>query len=136
MALLELPANVAVPADIRPLNGSLQFIGNATVLIECAGFTVLTDPNFIRKGDRLHLGLGVTTERLTEPGIQFEELPRVDLIILSHLHADHFDPLVEEELDRSIPIITTPEAAAELRRKGFDAAHGIRTWEEVVVHKG
>lgn len=136
MVQLELAASVAAPTNIRPLDGSLQFIGNATVLIQCAGFNVLTDPNFIHKGEKLHLGYGVATERLTEPGVQFEDLPPIDLVVLSHLHADHFDPFVEERLDRSIPIFTTPEAAAELQRKGFEATHGLATWEEAVVHKG
>lgn len=136
MSRLELPARANPPVDSPPMHGSLQFIGTATVLIECAGFRILTDPNFIHRGERLHLGYGLTTERLTEPGIQFEDLPPIDLVVLSHLHADHFDPLVEERLDRTLPIITTPEAAAALRRKGFEAAHGLRRWETVTVHKG
>lgn len=136
MVQLELAASVAAPTDIRPLDGSLQFIGNATVLIQCAGFNVLTDPNFVHKGEKLHIGYGVTAERLTEPGVQFEDLPPIDLVVLSHLHADHFDPLVEERLHRSTPIFTTREAAEQLRRKGFEAAHGLDTWEEAVVQKG
>jgi len=38
--------------------GSLLFIGTATVLLRYAGFTILTDPNFLHQGDRVHLGYG------------------------------------------------------------------------------
>lgn len=106
------------------------------MLIRCGGFTVLTDPNFVHAGERLHFGYGVTAERRTNPAISFDELPPIDLVVLSHMHADHFDPLVEERLDRSIPILTTPEAASILRAKGFEAAHGLPTWDQVEVRKG
>jgi hypothetical protein len=37
-------------------SGSVYFVGTATVLIRYAGFTVLTDPNFLHQGDHVHLG--------------------------------------------------------------------------------
>jgi hypothetical protein len=36
--------------------GSVQFIGTATVLLRYGGLTILTDPNFLHKGDHVHLG--------------------------------------------------------------------------------
>lgn len=45
----------------------IVFIGTATTLIQAAGFTILTDPNFLHRGDRAYAGLGLTTKRLTEP---------------------------------------------------------------------
>jgi hypothetical protein len=46
-------------------SGSIFFVGNATVLIRCAGFTILTDPNFLHAGDHVHLGYGLTSPRST-----------------------------------------------------------------------
>lgn len=116
--------------------GSVFFVGNATVIIRYAGFTVLTDPNFLHRGDHIHLGYGLTAKRVKDPAIELDQLPAIDLIVLSHLHADHFDREVERRLDRDIPIITTPSAAAKLAAKGFRATRGIPTWDTVEVVKG
>jgi L-ascorbate metabolism protein UlaG (beta-lactamase superfamily) len=86
---------------------SLLFIGTATTLISFGGFTVLTDPNFLHRGDSIHVGYGLRAQRLTDPALELEQLPPVDLVLLSHLHEDHFDRLVEQRLDRSLPIVTT-----------------------------
>jgi L-ascorbate metabolism protein UlaG (beta-lactamase superfamily) len=116
--------------------GSIFFVGSATVIPRYGGFTILTDPNFLHRGDHVHLGYGMTSERLTDPAIDFEQLPKIDFVLLSHLHEDHFDHLVEERLDRAIPILTNPQAAESLREKGFGHAIGIRTWETIAVRKG
>lgn len=84
------------------MESSIQFVGTATVILRHAGFTVLTDPNFIHAGDHVHLGYGITSERLKDPAIAFEDLPPIDLVLLSHLHEDHFDRLVAERLDRAL----------------------------------
>ena len=43
--------------------------------------------------------------------------------MLSHFHGDHFDDhfdqVAERDLDKSLPIVTTPESAAQLRQRGF-----------------
>ena len=45
-------------ADARVLEGALTFIGNATTLLRYGGFTILTDPNFLRRGPfALHVKL-------------------------------------------------------------------------------
>lgn len=46
----------------------------------------MTDPNFLHAGDRVHLGPGVTGTRLKEPGIELADVPRVDVVLLSHYH--------------------------------------------------
>ena len=58
--------------------GSIFFVGTATVILRYAGFTILTDPNFLHAGDHVHLGYGLTSERLTNPALDIEELPPVD----------------------------------------------------------
>ena len=113
--------------------GSVFFVGTATVIIRIGGFTVLTDPNFLHAGDHVHLGYGLTSERLTEPAFDIDALPPVDFCILSHYHGDHFDQIVEEKLRRDLPIITTDHAAKELEEKGFTAAVALDTWDSVSI---
>ena len=113
--------------------GSILFVGTATVIIRFAGFTILTDPNFLHAGDHAHIGYGMTTERLTEPAFDIEALPPIDFCILSHYHGDHFDQIVEEKLQKDLPIITTEHAVGELEEKGFTNGIALDTWDSVVV---
>jgi L-ascorbate metabolism protein UlaG (beta-lactamase superfamily) len=116
--------------------GSIYFVGTATVLLRYGGFTILTDPNFLHRGDHVHLGYGMTSKRLTDPAMEIEALPPLDLVVLSHLHGDHFDRVAEDKLDKSVPILTTKHAATYLEGKGFRAPMALETWETVTVVKG
>ncbi|HEV8158083.1 MAG TPA: MBL fold metallo-hydrolase [Pyrinomonadaceae bacterium] len=116
--------------------GSVFFVGTATVILRYAGFTILTDPNFLHAGDHVHLGYGMTSERLTEPAINIEDLPPVDLCVLSHYHGDHFDQIVEEKLDKNLPIVTTNHAVGELEARDFRGGIGLDTWETAEFTKG
>jgi len=116
--------------------GSILFVGTATVILRYAGFTILTDPNFLHSGDHVHLCYGLTSRRLTDPALDIEELLPLDLCLLSHLHGDHFDRIAERKLDKHLPIITTRHAAASLKRKGFKATRGLGTWDTITIRKG
>lgn len=114
---LELPAPEG-KADLT--SGPIFLVGNATVIVRYAGFTILTDPNFLHAGDHVHLGYGVTSRRRTDPAIELDELPPdLDFVLLSHFHGDHLDRVVQARLDRSLPIVTTPHAARKLAEKEF-----------------
>ncbi|WP_312514055.1 MBL fold metallo-hydrolase [Massilia sp.] len=130
---LELPGSGA-PVDNS--QGTVQFIGTATVLIRYQGFTILTDPNFLHKGDHVHLGYGLTSERKTNPAISFDQLPPIDLVVLSHFHGDHFDQLVQKRLDRAVPIVSTRQATGSLEKLGFTRVTGLDPWDQLEVNKG
>jgi len=109
--------------------GSITFIGTATTLIRCAGFTLLTDPNFLHRGELAYLGHGLASRRRTEPAMSVEELPRLDAVVLSHLHGDHFDRRAKAGLDKALPAVTTRHAARKLRPWGFTGTVGLRVRE-------
>ncbi|ETK34813.1 MBL fold metallo-hydrolase [Microbispora sp. ATCC PTA-5024] len=117
-------------------DASLYFVGNATMLIRCRGLTLLTDPNFLHRGQRAYLGWGLSTRRRTEPAMDVSELPPIDLVVLSHMHGDHWDRIAKNSLDKNVPIITTHHAAQRLRRQGFENALGLETWEDHHVRRG
>ncbi len=116
--------------------GSVFFVGTATVIIRYAGFTILTDPNFLHAGDHVHLGYGLTSKRLTNPAIEIEDLPPLDFVLLSHLHGDHFDRLAERKLNKATPIISTRHATSYLEKVGFTRTRALKTWEPLDVEKG
>ncbi|MDP8907481.1 MAG: MBL fold metallo-hydrolase, partial [Thermoproteota archaeon] len=72
----------------------------------------------------------------TNPAMNISELPPIDFVILSHFHGDHFDQMAIQELDKSLPIITTPHAAEELKAHGFNRTEKLEKWESVIYKKG
>ncbi len=117
------------PSEVGAGAGSIEFIGNATTLIRYGDFTLLTDPNFLHRGQRAYLGYGLVSKRLTDPALDVSELPQLDAVLLSHLHGDHWDRVARRGLDRALPILTTPHASRRLQgRPGFRRAMGLRTW--------
>ncbi|MEV6611767.1 MBL fold metallo-hydrolase [Kutzneria sp. NPDC051319] len=109
---------------------SITFVGTATTLLRLDEFTVLTDPNFLHRGQWAYLGKGLVSRRRTEPALRIHELPPLDAVVLSHLHGDHFDRTARRGLDRATPVVTTPKAARRLRSFGFGEAVGLDTWEQ------
>lgn len=118
-----------------PDTGSFTFIGTATALIRWGPFTVLTDPNFLRAGQRAHLGYGLSSKRQHDPAMRITDLPPLDAVVLSHLHGDHWDRVARRGLDKSMPVLTTPPAARSLHRQRFRHALGLDTWERHTLHR-
>jgi L-ascorbate metabolism protein UlaG (beta-lactamase superfamily) len=113
----------------------ITFIGTATTIVRLGSFTVLTDPNFLHRGQRAYLGKGLWSRRLTEPAIQPAGLPMLNAVVLSHLHGDHFDRIARRQLDRTVPVVTTEQAASRLRRYGF-TSHGMQPWNRYELTNG
>ena len=130
---------IALPSGGAPpdsASGSIFFVGNATVLIRYAGFTILTDPNFVHMHEKVDLGNGLSATRQTNPALEIADLPPLDAVVLSHFHGDHFDQVAERDLDKSLPIVTTPEAAGQLRERGFTNPHALETWSSISLTRG
>ncbi|NYI07866.1 MBL fold metallo-hydrolase [Allostreptomyces psammosilenae] len=123
-----------------PPKGTLEvlFVGNATLLIRYGDLTLLTDPNFLHRGQHAHLGYGLVSRRLTEPALDPRDLPaHPNAVVLSHLHGDHWDRIARHHLDRGLPILTTPHASRRLQGlHGFHRAVGLRTWQSDVLVRG
>jgi L-ascorbate metabolism protein UlaG (beta-lactamase superfamily) len=116
--------------------GAIFFIGNASLLIQYAGLTILTDPTFVHMHEKVSLGYGLKSKRLTNPAIDIKDLPPIDLIILSHFHGDHFDQAAIQGLDKSLPIVTTSHASKELTKRGFTNIQKLDKWQSISFVKG
>jgi N-acyl-phosphatidylethanolamine-hydrolysing phospholipase D len=67
---------------------AVTWIGHATTLVQGSGLNVLTDPIFSHRASPLQF-LG--PQRAQAPGIAFEDLPSIDVVVISHNHYDHLD---------------------------------------------
>jgi hypothetical protein len=119
-----------IHADIcvREVNPSLARMCSTCPWAVRWEITVLTDPNFLHQGQRAYLGYGLVSRRLREPAMRIDELPPIDVIVLSHMHGDHWDRTAQKNLDHQIPVATTPHAAKRLTKRGFSGARGLYTW--------
>ncbi|WOV85842.1 MBL fold metallo-hydrolase [Sporosarcina jeotgali] len=79
---------------------TITWIGHSTFLIQLAGLTIVTDPVWAKS-----MGF---SERLEEPGLSIDEIPPVDIILLSHSHYDHMDVPSLKKL-KGTPAILVPE---------------------------
>ena len=78
---------VAPPARVDGAAMVATWVGHATVLIQTQGLNILTDPVWAERAGPLGFG----PRRVAEPGIAFDALPRIDLVLVSHNHYDHLD---------------------------------------------
>lgn len=93
------------------------WIGHASVLIQTRGFAMLTDPIWAARAGPF----GIGPKRVTDPGIRINDLPKIDLIVVSHNHYDHLNIETLKALwDRDHPMIITSLGNDALLR-----AHGI-----------
>src|SRR6266581_4774756 len=105
------------PAQWNDARVTAAWLGHATVLINFFGIKILTDPAlFPRIGIRLP-GFTIGPKRLTAPALTFDELPKIDLVLLSHAHFDHLDLRTLRCFDRATRVITSRATRDLLRRK-------------------
>lgn len=84
----------------------VTFIGHATYLIQTAGMNILTDPFFSERASPWQF---MGPKRVRKPGITLEDLPKIDLILVSHNHYDHLDTRALQKIwKRDHPRIVTP----------------------------
>ena len=115
---------------------TLTFGGNATTLLRLGPFTLLTDPNFLHRGQRAHLGYGLRSRRLTDPALVPAQLPALDAILLSHMHGDHWDRIATKALPKGTPVVTTAEAARCLGERGFTDTSDLLLWQTHELTRG
>ena len=117
------------PASWSDATLTASWLGHATVLINFFGFWVITDPVlFPRIGIRLP-GCTIGPKRLSEPALRVRDLPRIDLVLLSHAHFDHFDMRTLHRISRRADVITAPRTADLLRWTRFRSKTELR-WGE------
>ena len=121
------------PAQVPGEGLRATWIGHSTVLIQTAGLNILTDPVWSERTGPFGLG----PRRVREPGVRFDDLPRIDLVLVSHDHYDHMDlPTLERLWRRDRPLIVTSLGNdAILRGRGVPSV--ARDWGgRVVVRPG
>jgi L-ascorbate metabolism protein UlaG (beta-lactamase superfamily) len=120
------------PKESKPNELRVTFVNHSTVLIQWKGKNVLTDPIWSKRCSPIKW---VGPKRLHPPGIPFEDLPPIDLVLLSHNHYDHLDiPTLKRLNKRFHPLILTGLGNKKLlNRNGISHVHEMDWWEEIHI---
>ena len=117
----------------RVENGGLRvtFVNHATVLLQLDGVNVLTDPIWSMRTSPVSFA---GPKRARSPGIRFEDLPHIDLVLLSHNHYDHIDlPTLRELAPHRPQIVTGLGNRALLEEHRIPGSSELDWWDETVV---
>lgn len=98
----------------RKMQPAVTWIGHATALVQFAGLSILTDPIFSERASPLSL---VGPKRAYPPGIALKDLPRIDLVLISHNHYDHLD-------EASVRALSSQAGGSPL----FLVPSGVKAW--------
>jgi len=105
----------------------ITMVGHATLLIQAAGLNILTDPVW---SDRTSPIRFAGPKRVTPPGIAFDDLPPIHVVLLSHNHYDHLDAATLKRIQAAHrPLIVTPLGNDAILRRIIPDAHvAIGDW--------
>ena len=98
--------------DIKDNQIAVTFINHSSFLLQFNGLNILTDPVFSKRVSPISW---IGPKRVREPGMSFDELPRIDIVIISHNHYDHLDGKSLKILNQKFkPIFLVPIGNAKL----------------------
>jgi L-ascorbate metabolism protein UlaG (beta-lactamase superfamily) len=111
----------------------VTFIGHSSFLLQMGGKNILVDPVYAR--------WLILLRRQRRPGVRIEDLPPMDIVLLTHAHMDHLNRPSLKKIARRMrrkfgraPEVVVPWGNEDLvETLGFSAVHALRWWESTVV---
>ena len=124
------PAPRVAPGEMR-----VTFVNHSTVLVQMDGLNLLTDPMWSERCSPVSFA---GPRRVVPPGLRFEQLPPIDVVLISHNHYDHLDlPTLRRLASEHHPRILVPLGnRGVLDRAGVHGAEELDWWQSVEVENG
>ncbi|WP_083649681.1 MBL fold metallo-hydrolase [Salaquimonas pukyongi] len=128
------------PQRVAADTARVTHVGHASFLIQTNGLNFLTDPVWAERASPLGFA---GPKRVNPPGIDFDALPPIDAVLLTHSHYDHMDlPTLAELVEKHDPLIITPlgndaiiqKTVPEARTATGDWSDTARLSNDTVVH--
>lgn len=125
----------AKPGPKPPLHGTslrATFVNHSTLLLQTAELNILTDPIWSERASPVGWA---GPKRVRPPGIRFEELPPIDLVLISHNHYDHMDlaTLVRLKEQHDPLFVVGLGNGVLLRREGIEKVMELDWWQSLAI---
>lgn len=105
---------------------TITWIGHSTFFIQYYGLNIVTDPVWAEK-----MGF---QRRLGDPGIPIQDIPPLDVILISHSHYDHLHLASLRKLITSKTLLIVPDGLKrKMIRKGFHRCQEMKWWDHMVL---
>lgn len=110
----------------------ITFVNHATFLIQIDGINILTDPVWSLRASPFQW---IGPKRMRPPGIKFQDLPEIDLVLISHNHYDHLDKNTVHALKKAFdPQFVVPLGVSEyLHDLGIERTVEMDWWNEMEI---
>ncbi|MCE9501338.1 MAG: MBL fold metallo-hydrolase [Leptospira sp.] len=124
--------NYPLPVISPTQRAVVTFINHATFLLQLPDLNVLTDPIFSQRPSPIRF---MGPKRVREPGVLLEQLPQIDVVVISHNHYDHMDLDSLKNLDAKFhPLFLVPLGDEKLLKEaGIQNVREMDWWQEQVV---
>ncbi len=131
----EATPRVDSEADFLKANATeptLTWLGHASVLLQVGSYNILTDPQQSERASPVGF---YGPRRHAAPGLSFEQLPHIDLVLISHNHYDHLDLATVKRLarqDGSPPLFVVPLGLEKwMRDQGVGNVVELDWWDRI-----
>ena len=127
-----VPVEPRRPPAVGAEDVVVTFVGHATFLIQVASTNVLIDPVYAERASPVSFA---GPRRVRAPGVAFDDLPPIALVLLSHNHYDHCDLKTLRALDRRFhaPVVTPLGNGPLLRSAGIRHVEEIDWWQRATI---
>lgn len=114
------------------------WVGHSTVLINVFGSWILTDPVlFDNFGIRI-LGVTIGPRRYVQPALRVQDIPKPDIVLLSHAHIDHMDirtlQAIAERFPNAVDVVTATNTSDVIREMPWGSLNEMDWGDRVTMH--
>jgi len=137
-AALSLAAVFTFAQDNKSTKPSIQLVRNATLILEYAGHKILVDPMLSPKG-AIESWAGIAKNPTVDLKLPVSAITEgVELVLVSHTHADHFDEPAAQLLPKTVKLINQPADQVFFQQKGFLGAETLEQktiWKDISIER-
>jgi len=120
------------PRQIKGDKLRLSYVGHASWLIQTGGRNILFDPVW---SDRASPFKWIGPKRVNKPGIAFENLPKIDVVLISHGHYDHLDTRTLSKLEKNFSPLVIAPLGNDIAIRRADSSIRVFTydWNQTII---
>ena len=110
----------------------IAWVGHATFIIKLGDTTIITDPVFSKNAGPFIFG----PKRFTDPALKLNEIPKIDLFLLTHNHYDHLDMMTIKRFPfKNTKVLTPLKLGKYFRTNGYQDINEMDWYDEIRINE-